>query len=167
MKAVSETQTNLYGFTISKRKIPPLKGDDLKKKILGFHTPEELLVFLQSRNFTRREFYFLLERVLFVYSQMKKVFFTDNLLWVSSRLFNNLLVTAGNFDRKNSARQHRKKTIEKIEKYVLVINALTEFRANEVWDEDHLWKMFCISMDKQKLNGPIMKKYDRIVLMAS
>lgn len=161
-----DVEVSLYSFTISKQKIIPFKGDNFKKKVLSLTTPEEILTFLQTRNFTRREFYFLLERTLFVYNQMRKDFFTDNLLWVTSRLLNGLLVTAGNFDRKNSARQHRKKTKTKIQKYILVLNSLTEFRANEVWDQEHLWKMFCISMDSQKLNGPIIKKFDR-VLMAS
>lgn len=162
-----ENQPELFEFKEIRRKVTPLKGDAFKKRVLELTTPEELLTFLQSRNFTRREFYFFLERTLFVYNQMRKAFFTDKLLWVTSRLLNGLLVVAVTFDRKNSARQHLKRTKDAIKKYVLVLNSLTEFRANEVWDDEHLYKMLCISMDHEKLNGPIMKKLDRVLFLAA
>ncbi len=162
-----ENQPELFEFKEIRRKVTPLKGDAFKKRVLELTTPEELLTFLQSRNFTRREFYFFLERTLFVYNQMRKSFFTDKLLWVTSRLLNGLLVVAGNFDRKNPARQHRNRTKNAIKKYELVLNSLTEFRANEIWDDEHLYKMLCISMDHNKLRGLIMRKLNRISLMAA
>jgi hypothetical protein len=150
-----------------------LRGDMLRKKIYELQTLEELWAFAISHNFSKEELLFYVERVRFVFnSKAKKEFFTDSVLKQTSQLFCFLLAIARGFDKiaienKQVNPMMHEKSKKYLQLYINGINVLTELRANEVWDDAKLYEMFCISMDTNKLLGPIMRKLSRISLMAS
>jgi hypothetical protein len=149
------------------------RGIIFRQRVCGLQSLDELWEFALNHIFLQEELLLYVERLRFVFNcKAKKEFFTDSVLRKSSQLFRFLLVEAKTFDviAKKEERENPmmyEKIKKQLELYINGINVLIELRANEIWNNEHLYEMLCISMDPNKLQGPIMRKIDRVTLMVA
>jgi GT2 family glycosyltransferase len=149
------------------------RGMVFRQRVCNLQSLDELWEFALNHVFLQEELILYVERLRFVFNyKAKKEFFTDRVLRKSFQLFSFLLIKAKAFDKIAIAnKQENPMMYQKVKKqlqlYINGINVLTELRANEIWNNEHLYEMLCISMDPDKLRGPIMRKIDRVTLMVA
>ncbi len=168
-------------FTVKFRPMKELSWVEFKEVVCNIDEPKKLLSFAQSKTLTQKEFYFLLDRVAFLYSNMRKELFTTSQLSISSRLFKYLYTVSTNLDIKDYCEYMKAiksgKNIPELTRrdfmdnevlfkkrffrYISALNVLIEFQANEVWNPDYLEYLLSLSMDLMKFQGPIAKKLYR------
>lgn len=69
---------------------------------------------------------------------------------------------AKNFDKEIPGKNYEERIKILLHPYITGINALVEYRANEVFDLEHLITLFGTSLDPKRFSGPIIEKIRRL-----
>lgn len=150
-------------FTVvSKKTEDYFRGDDFRKQVLLCQSPEKLLEFMVSHEFIAEEIYFFVERVSFVCSKITREIATDKILEQLAMIIRLVFIIAKSFDKENPGKKYEEGIKTILHPYITGINALVEYRANEVFDVEHLISLFGTSLDPKRFAGPIREKIRRL-----
>lgn len=144
------------------------RGIVFRKRVYDLQSPEELWKFALTHEFLPEELLFFVERLQFTYaSKARKEYFTDKMLEQTGLLLRFVTSSARGFDKiaienKQENPEMGEKVQNMVKTYIKVLNVLVEFRASEEWHPENVFNMLCISMDQNKLQGPIGRRLLRI-----